>query len=55
MTKVYVVKNKECGTILGIFKRKQDADLLWKEKCKIFGFGGEEYFGIERHKVERGR
>ena len=53
MTKVYVVKNKESGKILGIFKRKEDADILWEQKCRCWP-NGQEIFGVERHKVERG-
>ena len=52
MTKVYIVKNKETGKILGVFKRKEDANILWEQKCKGFP-EGQLFFGIERHKVER--
>lgn len=52
MTKVYILKNKESGKILSVFKRKEDADILWEKKCKEF-YNGQEIFAIERHKVEK--
>lgn len=54
MTKVYIVKNKESGKILGVFKRKEHADIFYDKKCKEWlPFNAQEIFGIERHKVER--
>ncbi len=53
MTKVYIVKNRETGKIVGVFKRKQDAIELWRKKCDIYKSMIEYAFSIEKHKVKR--